>query len=145
MDLVFILSFIPIFILLLLPALFLRDVRFVIIWLIINILASWQAASQVSSFTQEQWLILTTSFAVYPFFEALKAVVISSLCLVGVGALIFGLYFIPIYMVFIRDREDTHVEIPMIRIPRRAYQRSYEEVKLSPVPREIIRRVLEEE
>lgn len=148
MDILFIISFIPIFGLLLIPIIFIRDEKLVILWLLIDIFTSWKIASEISSFAHEQWVIATTSFATHPFWEAFEVAIISGLSLVGVAALIFCLYFIPIYLLFLSGSGEQGAN----QLPRRSHgshpistARSYERARLRPVPREVVKRILEED
>lgn len=78
-----------------------------------------------------------------PIFEALGLAIVPGLCLIGVGALIFSLYFIPIYLIFLR--EEPRVERPGIIVPAEIYQDSdYEDTELTPLSKEKIRRLIEE-
>jgi hypothetical protein len=160
MDIVFIISSIPIFILLLFPLIWIRDVRFAVVWTLIDLLITWQLASQISSFATEQWNILTTSFAIYPFFEAFKVAIISTLSLAGVAALIFILYFLSIcFICALTDMEAPELpirrpryqqpihrvrnEVP--RIPFYYTMREHEGARLTPISREALRRLMEED
>jgi hypothetical protein len=160
MDIVFIISSIPIFILSLFPLIWIRDVRFAIVWVLIDLLITWQLASQISSFTMEQWNALTTSTTIYPFFEAFKVAAISTLSLAGVAALILILYFLLICFVCVlvdlgvpelpirRPRYQQPIyqmrnEVP--RIPFYYTMREHEGVRLTPIPEEVIRRLMEED
>jgi hypothetical protein len=151
MDIVHIISLIPIFVLLLFPLLRIRDVRFAVIWTLIDLLIAWLLGSLVNSFTIEQWNILTTSFALYPFFEALKAATIPLLSLVGIAAMLFILYFFSLYFIFVfidSEQEDRPIyqarnEAP--QIPFYYRRREHEGVRLTPVPEEVIRRLMEED
>lgn len=143
MDVVFILSFIPIFFMLLLPVFFLRDARFIAIWLLVSALGTWQISSQISSFAHEQWSIVITCFTNHPLWEAIKLTIMSALCLVGVAALLFSLYFVPIFIIYRIEREagiQLRNQLAWVHRPR-----NYETVRLYPVSSERIRKILEED
>jgi hypothetical protein len=157
MDIVFIISSIPIFILLLFPLIWIRDVRFAVVWTLIDLLITWQLASQISSFATEQWNILTTSFAIYPFFEAFKVAIISTLSLAGVAALIFILYFLSICFICVladlelpihRARHQQPIQRVRNEVPRIPFyytMREHEGARLTPISREALRRLMEED
>ncbi|MGQ9468680.1 MAG: hypothetical protein ACUVTD_02465 [Nitrososphaerales archaeon] len=142
MDIVFIFALIPIFVSLLLPILFLRDIRFVVFWLIVDALVAWHAASLISSFTYEQWVIASTSFEVYPFFEALQVATIPGLCLAGVAILMFILYLISLYVVFRGLRKEPEPQVPLLWFP---YESSEPRppAQISQTSKEVIRRLIE--
>jgi hypothetical protein len=149
MDIVLLISSIPIFILLLFPLIWIRDVRFTIIWTLLDLLITWLLGSLINSCAIEQWNTLATSFAVYPFFEALKVATISVLSLVGIGALLFILYFLSVCFIFVlidlepEDRPIYQARNEAPQIPFYYRMREHERTRLTPVPEEVIRRLVE--
>jgi len=147
MEIVFILSSVPIFILLLFPLIWIKDVRFVVGWVLVDLLITWQLGSIISSFAIEQWNILTTSFTVYPIFEAFEVGAISALSLVGVGALIFFLYFLAVCFIYALSDEiprNRRIHYQQ-RVPLYYRMVEHEGTLLVPLQRELVRRLMEED